>query len=215
MSFHSSHTNSKHSSKTSSFPPMALWFMVLLTLFAIGESQSTISFNQTDLQAAMSDMRSRSYYGFVILLKMLNSQPNSLHNNDLTFLMPNDDELSQFSIALDQLHDFILSHSIPTPLVLSHLLHFPNGSVVPSSIPSRLISITNSGRTGLFVNNARVVTPNVCQSSSIRCHGISAALTFDNMLPLRRAPQARDPPMNSTVPSPAPSVRKMSIPPLK
>ncbi|KAG5064834.1 hypothetical protein JHK85_006017 [Glycine max] len=108
---------------------MALWFVILLTLFAIGESQSTMSFNQADLQAAMADMRSLSYYGFVILLKILNSQPNSLQNNDLTFLMPNDGELSQFSIALDQLHDFILSHSIPTPLVLSHLLHFPNGSV--------------------------------------------------------------------------------------
>ena len=109
---------------------MAIWFVILLTFFAIGESQSTMSFNQADLQAAMADMRSLSYYGFVILLKILNSQPNSLQNNDLTFLMPNDGELSQFSIALDQLHDFILSHSIPTPLVLSHLLHFPNGSVV-------------------------------------------------------------------------------------
>lgn len=195
---------------------MALWFMVLLALFAIGESQSTISFNQTDLQAAMTDMRSRSYFGFVILLKILNSQPNSLQNNDLTFLMPNDEELSHFSIALDQLHDFILSHSIPTPLLLSHLLHFPNGSVVPSSVPSRVISITNSGRTGLFVNNARIVTPNVCQSSSIRCHGISAALTFDNMVRFHRAPEPKNhPPMNSNVPNASTSVKKMSMQPLQ
>lgn len=159
---------------------MALWFVLLLTIFTVSEAQSTASFNQTDLQAAMADMRSRSYYGFVILLKILNSQPNSLQNNDLTFLMPSDEELSQFSITPDQLHDFLLSHSIPTSLVLNHLLHFPNGSVVPSSVPSRVINITNSGRSGgLFVNNARIVTPNVCQTSLIRCHGISAALTFD------------------------------------
>jgi len=192
---------------------MALWCVVLLTLFAIAESQSTISFNQTDLQVAMADMRSRSYHGFVILLKILNSHQNSLQTNDLTFLMPNDDELSQFSISLDQLPDFILSHSIPTPLLLSHLLHFPNGSVVPSSIPTRVINITNMGRTGLFVNNARIVTPNVCQSSSIRCHGISAALTFTNMVSFHRTPEANDqPPMNSNVPHPAASVKKMGIP---
>ena len=65
---------------------MALWFVILLTLFAIGESQSTMSFNQADLQAAMADMRSLSYYGFVILLKILNSQPNSLpKQNAITF----------------------------------------------------------------------------------------------------------------------------------
>ncbi|CAJ1971583.1 unnamed protein product [Sphenostylis stenocarpa] len=193
---------------------MALWFVLLLTIFAIGESQSTISFNQTDLEAAMADMRSRSYYGFVILLKMLDSQPNSMQNNDLTFLMPNDDELSQFSISLDQLHDFILSHSIPTSLLLSHLLHFPNGSMVPSSVPSRVINITNSGKAGLFVNNARIVTPNVCQSSSIRCHGISAALTFANMVPFHRTSEIKDrTQMNSNMPNPSASVKKMSIPP--
>jgi len=210
---HSSHKthNSKHSS---SYPVMALWSVALLTLlFAIAECQSTISFNQTDLEAAMTDMRNRSYYGFVILLKILNSQQNSFRSNDLTFLMPNDDELSQFSISLEKLHDFILSHSIPTPLLLSHLLRFPNGSVVPSSIPSRMINITNSGRTGLFVNNARIVTPNVCQSSSIRCHGISAALTFANMVSFHRSPEANDQtPMNRDMPHSAPSVKKMNIP---
>ncbi|XP_061361141.1 uncharacterized protein LOC133305046 [Gastrolobium bilobum] len=194
---------------------MALWFVLLITLFTVSKCQSTTSFNQTDLQAAMADMRSRSYYGFVILLKILNSQPNSLQNNDLTFLMPNDEELSQFSITPDQLHDFVLSHSIPTPLVLNHLLHFPNGSVVPSSIPSRVISITNTGRSGLFVNNARIVTPNVCQSSLIRCHGISAAMTFDNIVPFHRGPEPKGPPKNSNVPNPAPSVKKMSIPPFQ
>ncbi|CAL0315940.1 unnamed protein product [Lupinus luteus] len=163
---------------------MALWLVFLLTIFTLTQSQNTAPFNQTDLQAAMTDMRSHSYYGFVILLKILNSQPNSLQNNDLTFLMPSDEQLSHFSITPLQLHDFLLSHSIPTPLVLNHLLHFPNGSVVPSSIPTKSINITNTGKSGLFVNNARIVTPNVCQTSLIRCHGISAALTFHTNLPL-------------------------------
>lgn len=196
---------------------MALWFVLLVTLFTVGESQSqsqsTITFNQTDLQTAMADMRSKSYYGFVILLKILNSQPNSLQNNDMTFLMPNDEDLSKFSITPEQLRDFLLSHSIPTPLLLNHLLHFPNGSVVPSSLPSRVISITNSGRSGgLFVNNARIVTPNVCLNSLIRCHGISAALTFDDNVPFHRSPVLKDTPKNGNVTNPAPSARKMIMP---
>jgi hypothetical protein len=89
---------------------MSLWFILLLTLFAVGESQSTAAFNQTDVQTAMYDMRSRSYYGFVILLKILNSLPNQLQSNDLTFLMPNDEDLSHFSITTNELHDFLLSH---------------------------------------------------------------------------------------------------------
>ncbi|KAF1864276.1 hypothetical protein Lal_00048841 [Lupinus albus] len=159
-------------------------------MLAVSECEKTAaSFNQTDLEAAMTDMRSRSYYGFVILLKILNSQPNSLQNNDLTFLMPSDEQLSHFSITPYQLHDFLLSHSIPTPLLLNHLLHFPNGSVLPSSIPTKSINITNTAKSGLFVNNARIVTPNVCQTSLIRCHGISAAFSFDNNnLPLPLPP---------------------------
>ncbi|KAK2432109.1 hypothetical protein P8452_45109 [Trifolium repens] len=91
---------------------MSLWFILFLTLFAVGESQSTAAFNQTDLQTTMSDMRSRSYYGFVILLKILNRLPNQLQSNDFTFLTPNDEDLSHFSITTDELLDFLLSHSI-------------------------------------------------------------------------------------------------------
>lgn len=193
----------------------ALWFVLLLPFFTVSKSEPTNAINQTDLQAAMADMRARSYHGFVILLKILNSIPDSLQNTDLTFLMPNDEELSQFSITPDHLQDFILSHSIPTPLLLNQLQHFPNGSLIPSSIPNRMISITNSRRSGMFVNNARVVVPNVCLSSSIRCHGISAALEFDNMTPNHRASGFKDTPKNSNIPKPAPTVKHRSIPPFK
>ncbi|KAJ9169949.1 hypothetical protein P3X46_018090 [Hevea brasiliensis] len=159
---------------------MALLFLILLPLFGVGESQPSNPLNQTDLQVAMDDMRTSFYYGFVILLKILNSAPNSLHEGQITFLMPNDEELSKVALKLDNLQDFILSHSIPSELLLSHLLHFPNGTLVPSSVPNKMLRITNSGRLGLFVNNARVVTPNVCLNSLITCHGISTSMTFDS-----------------------------------
>lgn len=156
---------------------MAPWFFVLL--FLVGNAQA-MAINQTDLQAAMDDMRLKSYHGFVILLKILNSSHKTLQNSDITFFMPTDQELSQVAISPDRLEDFVLSHSIPTALLLNNLLHFPNGSLVPSSIPNRMISITNCRKMGVCVNNARIVTPNVCLSSSIRCHGISTTITYDN-----------------------------------
>lgn len=164
---------------------MAFWFLILFPLFAIVESQSTITMiNQTDLQVAMADMRAKSYHGFVILLKMFNGTSSSLQSTDITFLMPNDEKLSESSLRSDLLHEFILSHSIPTPLVYNNMLHFPNGTLVPSSLPGRMLSITNGGKSGMFVNNAKIVTSNVCVNSLIKCHGISSEVAFHNDLSL-------------------------------
>ncbi|KAK9285759.1 hypothetical protein L1049_024959 [Liquidambar formosana] len=73
---------------------------------AVGESQPTNKINQTDLQVAMADMRTRSYYRFIILLKILNSSPNWLQSGDITFLMPNDPQLSEAAVTPDHLQDF-------------------------------------------------------------------------------------------------------------
>lgn len=105
---------------------------LFLSLFLLGfaESQSqpfNHAFNHTDLQAAIGDMRAKSYYGFVMLLQMLNgtSQPN---NRDLTFLMPDDKELSASSISIDEVEEFLLKHAIPMPLYFNDLSHFPTGT---------------------------------------------------------------------------------------
>ncbi|WCJ37407.1 Fasciclin-like arabinogalactan family protein [Euphorbia peplus] len=159
---------------------MAIWFLFLVSFLAIGvESQTAYPMNQTDLQIAMDDMRSSSYNGFVILLKLISASANSLQNGEITFLMPTDQELAKAALRPDSLRELVLSHSIPSALLISHLLHFPNGSLVPSSIPNRMLRITRSKKSGLFLNNARILTPNVCLNSLIRCHGISTTMTFD------------------------------------
>ncbi|CAN1121119.1 hypothetical protein LINPERPRIM_LOCUS1991 [Linum perenne] len=162
---------------------MALWVQIILSflpLLTAVEAQSTNSINQTDLQIAMADMRAMSYHGFVILLKILDSNPNTLQDGELTFLMPSNEELSGLNQTMDHLQDLILSHSIPSALLLTHLMHLPSGTRIPSGSPNKLLRITNSGRSGLFVNNARITTPNVCLNSMIKCHGVSAAITFDD-----------------------------------
>ncbi|KAK2631081.1 hypothetical protein EUGRSUZ_L03441, partial [Eucalyptus grandis] len=117
-------------------------------------------------------MRSRSFFGFAILLQMLNG--TSEPNRDLTFLIPTDPELSGLSISVNRLEEFILRHSIRMPLSFGELSHFPTGTLVPSEYRDRLVRIHNHGRLSFFVNNARVITPNVCSNSVIKCHGIDA-----------------------------------------
>ncbi|XP_030514079.1 uncharacterized protein LOC115727907 [Rhodamnia argentea] len=159
---------------------MALYHLVVLvSLFMVPRSESaTFAFNRTDLQVAVDDMRSRSFFGFAILLQMLNrtSEPNE----DLTFLIPTDPELSAPSIAVNHLEEFLFSHSIRMPLSFHDLLHFPTGTLVPSGYRNQLFRIHNRGRLSFFVNNARVITPNVCSNSMIKCHGIDAVIEFEH-----------------------------------
>nr|KYP62661.1 hypothetical protein KK1_017202 [Cajanus cajan] len=152
---------------------------ILLFLLGFAESQSfTHPFNRTDLQAAIGDMRAKSYYGFAMLLQMLNgtSQPT----RDLTFLMPDDKELSASSISIYEVEEFLLKHAIPMPLYFNDLSHFPTGTLVPSGNSSKMIRIHNRGRGDFFVNNAQIVSANVCLNSMIKCHGVDAIIEYDN-----------------------------------
>ncbi|CAN8255834.1 unnamed protein product [Cochlearia groenlandica] len=131
----------------------------------------------TDLSSAITDMRRESYNGFVILLHILNDT-NIFKNQEITFLMPSDVDISQAEISHDNLETFILRHTIPAWLMINHMLRFPNKTLVPCSLPDRMYTITKTGGSGIFVNNARIVSPNICDNSRISCHGISDIITF-------------------------------------
>ncbi|KAJ4847686.1 hypothetical protein Tsubulata_020649 [Turnera subulata] len=153
---------------------------ILVSLFAATESQSTNhSSTRTDMETAIADMRSQSFYGFAILLQMVRDTFRQ-YQQDLTFFMPIDQELSKGSVSADHLQSFMLSHSVMKPLSFSDLNHFPSGTMVPSGLRNRLIKIQNHGAQNFSVNNALVITPNVCLNTAIKCHGINAVLKFGN-----------------------------------
>lgn len=162
-----------------------LFLFVLVALFPIskaqvdGEPQLTAHVNLSDLQAAASDMRAKSYYGFAILLQMLNG--TAQQNRPLTFFMPGDLQLSEYPISVHHLEDFLTSHAISMPLSFNDLLHFPTGSLVPTGVDNKMIRINNRGRANFYVNNAHIVTPNICNGTYFRCHGIDAVIQFGNV----------------------------------
>ncbi|KAK7245969.1 hypothetical protein RIF29_40824 [Crotalaria pallida] len=163
------------------FPMMGMKCLIMLfLLLGYAESQSSIHlFNHTDLQAAIGDMRAKSYYGFAMLLQMLNGTTQE-PTRELTFFMPDDRELSASAISADQLEEFLLRHAIPMPLYFNDLSHFPTGTLVPSGVGSKMMRIHNRGRNDFFVNNAQIVSANVCMSSEIKCHGIDAIIEYDD-----------------------------------
>lgn len=161
---------------------MDLFSLIVFILFLVRVQESQLltahAFNcndtTVDMEVALCDMRSESYYGFSMLLRMVDL--SFFENSDWTFFMPNDEELSAYPISKANLEDFILRHAIPKPLLFSDLARFPTGTFVPSGAHGKLLHIQNHGRSGFFVNNAEVERPNMCLDSQIKCHGIDAVI---------------------------------------
>ncbi|KAL5700044.1 hypothetical protein ACHQM5_025543 [Ranunculus cassubicifolius] len=149
---------------------------ILFSLFTMVSAAAPRTFDPltSDLTSAMSEMRSKSYYGFVILLDMLNETTKDALRQ-ATFLMPSDDHLAKSPVSPNQLEEFVLSHTIPLPLVYNQLARTPPGTLIPSFISNRFFKIS-SLRTSIFLNNAHIIEPNVCSSPLIQCHGINAVI---------------------------------------
>ena len=151
---------------------------ILVSLFTVSQSQPTThNLNLTDVEAAITDIRSQNFFGFAMLLQIL--KVALVHKyQDLTFFLPIAQELTKHSLSPDHPEDFLLKHSIPMPLTFSDLKHFPTGTMVPSGLEHQLIEIKNRGKADFSVNNALVTKPNLCVNSSIKCHGIDSVIEF-------------------------------------
>ncbi|GFQ02197.1 hypothetical protein PHJA_002363600 [Phtheirospermum japonicum] len=142
---------------------------------------SAIATNQTsgnqDIIVATQEMQKANYFTFVMLINMA---PQDTIQGGITFLMPNDRTLSKTDMSESSVVDFLLRHSIPSPLLIDHLEHFPTESMIPTSKPGFMFRVTNDGRRRFFLSNVRVISPNICtKGSNIRCHGIDGVAQPD------------------------------------
>ncbi|KAK3012996.1 hypothetical protein RJ639_008728 [Escallonia herrerae] len=148
---------------------------LLLTALISSSIATDISSRNQDLLVAIEEMQKANYFTFVMLINMI---PPDLIQGNITFLMPNDRTLSKTIIPGNALADFVLLHSIPSPLLFDQLEHIPTGSMIPtSSKPEVLLKVSNNGRWRYFLNDVRIISPNICTlGSSIRCHGIDGVV---------------------------------------
>ncbi|XP_058766950.1 FAS1 domain-containing protein SELMODRAFT_448915-like [Vicia villosa] len=148
----------------------------LLTLFLSMISPIfSIKDNARDLFTATEEMQKANYFTFVMLIKM--SPPDTRLEENITFLMPNDRMLANMTLREGYVSDFLLRHSIPSPLLFDILKQFPSGTIVPSLLPNCTLRISNNGRRNFGFNNVKIISPNICMAgSSIRCHGIDGVL---------------------------------------
>ncbi|GMH09111.1 hypothetical protein Nepgr_010951 [Nepenthes gracilis] len=159
-------------------------FLIFSTLFLAFISSVTAQdapSKPQDLLTAIEEMQKANYFAFVMLINM---SPSDQIPGNITFLMPKDQMLSNTVISANSVLDFLLRHSIPSPLLFDHIKYFPTSSVIPSSKPDFILKITNNGRRSLCLNNIKIISPNICVAgNAIRCHGIDGVLLdTDNTL---------------------------------
>lgn len=175
---------------------MILTFLLKLLLSSV----STATNSNSDIRQAIEEMRTANYFTFIMLINMA---PADLIQGNITFLMPRDRTLSQTLIQENDVADFLQRHSIQSPLAFDHLQHFPTGSMIPTSIPDLFLRVNNSGNMHFFLNNARVVSPNICtKSASIRCHGIDQVLKAATLASDHNASLPVPPPCDHNITSP-------------
>ncbi|XP_010276802.1 PREDICTED: FAS1 domain-containing protein SELMODRAFT_448915-like [Nelumbo nucifera] len=169
---------------------MATYFALLILLMRLILSISAADelTRNEDLLVAIGEMRTANYFTFVMLINMI--APDRIPAN-ITFLMPNDRVLSKITLPENAVFNFLLRHSIPSPLLFDVLNHFPTGSTIPTSSSGFMLRISNNGRRSFYLNNVQLISPNICTSGhSIRCHGINGVL------------MATEPDHNTTLPPP-------------
>lgn len=160
---------------------------VLMAFISSTRAQHNFPPINHDLLVATQDMQMARHFTFVMLINMA---PGSLTQGNVTFLVPNDWTLAQTPIPENDVIDFLLRHSIPSPLLFEHLVQIPTGSVIPTEKPGFLLRIFNSGRRSFYLNNVRIIRPDICtQGSSFRCHGI------DRVVQAIRVPGHNHPPL--------------------
>ncbi|KAL9240217.1 hypothetical protein vseg_014462 [Gypsophila vaccaria] len=189
------------------FAAMALLALTQISSSLANEVPSTT--NQT-LGIAIQEMEKANYFAFVMLLNMV---PYGKLPSNVTFLMPNNRVLAKAAIIPENdVLNFLLRHSIPSPLRFENLIHIPTESIIPSSEPNFMFRISNNGRRSFFLNNVKLISPDLCVSgSSVRCHGIDGVLVgVDKAPPL---PPHDAPPMTSpSLPPPGPPLADVTPP---
>ena len=156
---------------------MAIYITLLALLmpFISSTTSTNIPPQNQDLMVAVEEMQRANYFTFVMLTNMA---PANLIQGNITFLMPNDRALSKSLMQEDSVVDFLLLHSIPSPLLFDHLVHIPTGTMIPTAKPEFMLKVSNhGGRRSFYLNNVRIVHPNICTAgSSIRCHGVDGVV---------------------------------------
>lgn len=174
---------------------------LLMALVSSSATAKTIPFRSQDLLLATEEMQKANYFTFVTLINMA---PPDLFRGNVTFLMPNDWALAKILMPENAVADFLLLHSIPSPLFFDHLGHFPTSSLIPTGKPELMLKVSNNGWRNFYLNNVRIVRPNICTAgSSIRCHGIDGVVEATLMKPENHNPSTRPLPTCSSSLSPA------------
>ncbi|KAL3019132.1 hypothetical protein AAZX31_05G065400 [Glycine max] len=156
-----------------------------------------------DLVAATKEMQRANYSTFVMLINM---SPLDTIKGNVTFLMPNDRMLDNMVLQEGSVSNFLLRHSIPSPLLFDVLEQFPTGTTIPTcALPNCMLRVSNNGRKNYVLNNVKIISPNLYGILSEACtsignYGVPLLPCVNSTEPSCKA----SPPIPSSFPSASP-----------
>ncbi|XP_020111154.1 fasciclin-like arabinogalactan protein 19 [Ananas comosus] len=196
--------------------PNPLLLLLLFSLLLLSLSSPAISVAETELDAAVSALRSRGYslFGNAIsasdlrldLLLLPNSSSSSTSAAaaaSFTFFAPTDPALFALDMASPAASylRYLRYHVAIGRLPLPALLALPNPSLVHTLLPGRRISISRrrdpgTGADVLAANGVDVVAPGIFDGGAIAVHGLDGILSpVHHHSPI--PPRSPDPPSAS------------------
>ncbi|KAJ0011353.1 hypothetical protein Pint_32909 [Pistacia integerrima] len=167
---------------------MAIKILTLLTLFTfLFFSTSVTSISTHDLDALLTLLRANGHSLFANAISTSDLLFDLLSLPSLTLLAPTDPSL--FALDMTQTPSFYLStlrlHALPRRLSWSSFLLLPNGSSLPTLLPSRQLRLTrrDGANVVLVVSTigggaVQLVMPGLFYSSHVAVHGLAGILTF-------------------------------------
>ncbi|KAJ0078177.1 hypothetical protein Patl1_36918 [Pistacia atlantica] len=167
---------------------MAIKILTLLTLFTfLFFSTSVTSISTHDLDALLALLRANGHSLFANAISTSDLLFDLLSLPSLTLLAPTNPSL--FALDMTQTPSFYLStlrlHALPRRLSWSSFLLLPNGSSLPTLLPSRQLRLTrrDGANVVLVVSTigggaVQLVMPGLFYSSHVAVHGLAGILTF-------------------------------------
>lgn len=168
---------------------MAIKIPTLLTLFTflLFSTTTVTSISTSDLDALLTLLRANGHSLFANAISTSDLLFDLLSLPSLTLLAPTDPSL--FALDMAQTPSFYLStlrlHALPRRVSWSSFLHLPNGSSLPTLLPSRQLRLTrrDGANVVLVVSSGggaavQVVMPGLFYGNHVAVHGLAGILTF-------------------------------------
>ncbi|CAN8267027.1 unnamed protein product [Cochlearia groenlandica] len=183
------------------------YILVALVLFLRFPAVAAVP--SEELESAISVLRVRGRDLFANAITISDILFDLLSAESLTLLAPTDSMLYNLDISysLSLYVSTLRLHALPLRLPISELRSLPNGSSIPTFLPSHSLLLTKlSSSDSVYLDGVRILLPGLFYGQNIAVHGLANVLPLRSLYPdLEERAVALPPVVDSPEMSPSPS----------